>query len=229
MTADNAACQHVEPPETHRDEAAAERAVGGVEVPAAEPAGRSERHAVSPACHQRGAGDPGSCGTRPPIRPLAHWGACDPPGSRARVPGGRRGGGIVVHPSQVLSSIVVPPASRAVDQLGAHASAVVARTGDATPDVAGVSPAAADERGCLASARSLQSCLYPRLPLERQYARPGERSRCRPPQASGGERAQDASRTSRQRSDRNAARISVAKSSGSSQAAKWPPLSTSLK
>ena len=31
------------------------------------------------------------------------------------------------------------------------------------------------------------------------------------------------------RSDRNAARTSVAKSSGSSQAAKWPPLSTSLK
>ena len=31
------------------------------------------------------------------------------------------------------------------------------------------------------------------------------------------------------RSDLNAARISVAKSSGSSQAAKWPPLSTSLK
>ncbi len=31
------------------------------------------------------------------------------------------------------------------------------------------------------------------------------------------------------RSDRNAARISLAKSSGSSQAAKWPPLSTSLK
>ena len=33
----------------------------------------------------------------------------------------------------------------------------------------------------------------------------------------------------RQRSELNAARISVAKSSGSSQAAKWPPLSTSLK
>ena len=32
-----------------------------------------------------------------------------------------------------------------------------------------------------------------------------------------------------QRSDLNAAAISVAKSSGSSQAAKWPPLSTSLK
>src|SRR5829696_9958675 len=32
-----------------------------------------------------------------------------------------------------------------------------------------------------------------------------------------------------QRSELNAARISVAKSSGSSQAAKWPPLSTSLK
>ena len=31
------------------------------------------------------------------------------------------------------------------------------------------------------------------------------------------------------RNDRNAARISVAKSCGSSQAAKWPPLSTSLK
>ena len=31
------------------------------------------------------------------------------------------------------------------------------------------------------------------------------------------------------RSSRNAARISVEKSSGSSQAAKWPPLSTSLK
>jgi hypothetical protein len=31
------------------------------------------------------------------------------------------------------------------------------------------------------------------------------------------------------RSDRNAARISVANSSGSSQAAKWPPRSTSLK
>ena len=33
----------------------------------------------------------------------------------------------------------------------------------------------------------------------------------------------------RQRSELNAARISVEKSSGSSQAAKWPPLSTSLK
>ena len=33
----------------------------------------------------------------------------------------------------------------------------------------------------------------------------------------------------RQRSDRNAARMSVEKSSGSSQAAKWPPLSTSWK
>jgi hypothetical protein len=32
-----------------------------------------------------------------------------------------------------------------------------------------------------------------------------------------------------QRSDLNAARTSVEKSSGSSQAAKWPPLSTSLK
>ena len=32
-----------------------------------------------------------------------------------------------------------------------------------------------------------------------------------------------------QRSELNAARISAAKSSGSSQAAKWPPLSTSLK
>ena len=31
------------------------------------------------------------------------------------------------------------------------------------------------------------------------------------------------------RNDLNAARISVAKSFGSSQAAKWPPLSTSLK
>jgi hypothetical protein len=35
--------------------------------------------------------------------------------------------------------------------------------------------------------------------------------------------------TGGQRSGRNAARISVANSSGSSQAAKWPPLSTSLK
>ena len=35
--------------------------------------------------------------------------------------------------------------------------------------------------------------------------------------------------TSVVRSDLNAARTSVAKSSGSSQAAKWPPLSTSLK
>ena len=33
----------------------------------------------------------------------------------------------------------------------------------------------------------------------------------------------------RERSELNAARISVANSSGSSQAAKWPPLSTSLK
>ena len=33
----------------------------------------------------------------------------------------------------------------------------------------------------------------------------------------------------RQRSELNAARTSVEKSSGSSQAAKWPPLSTSLK
>src|SRR5688572_28128203 len=33
----------------------------------------------------------------------------------------------------------------------------------------------------------------------------------------------------RYRSERNAARTSVEKSSGSSQAAKWPPLSTSLK
>jgi hypothetical protein len=32
-----------------------------------------------------------------------------------------------------------------------------------------------------------------------------------------------------QRSDLNAARISLLKSSGSSHAAKWPPLSTSLK
>ena len=33
----------------------------------------------------------------------------------------------------------------------------------------------------------------------------------------------------RQRSELNAARTSAEKSSGSSQAAKWPPLSTSLK
>ena len=35
--------------------------------------------------------------------------------------------------------------------------------------------------------------------------------------------------TSLQRCDANASRISCEKSSGSSQAAKWPPLSTSLK
>ncbi len=39
----------------------------------------------------------------------------------------------------------------------------------------------------------------------------------------------DADVGSFQRSDLNAARISLLKSSGSSQAAKWPPFSTSLK
>ena len=48
------------------------------------------------------------------------------------------------------------------------------------------------------------------------------------PQAAHATRARAARRTD-QRSELNAARTSCVKSSGSSQAAKWPPLSTSLK
>ena len=45
----------------------------------------------------------------------------------------------------------------------------------------------------------------------------------------GGARSRSHRHRRRQRSELNAARTSVEKSSGSSQAAKWPPLSTSLK
>ncbi|GAB2985564.1 hypothetical protein GCM10023080_058940 [Streptomyces pseudoechinosporeus] len=45
----------------------------------------------------------------------------------------------------------------------------------------------------------------------------------------GARRESALTRQRRQRSELNAARTSVEKSSGSSQAGKWPPLSTSLK
>jgi hypothetical protein len=74
-----------------------------------------------------------------------------------------------------------------------------------------------------ASSRSRSTAsIWSKVMDERQYVRPILTERY-------ALAARDAAFFCHRRSERNAARTSVEKSSGSSQAAKWPPLSNSLK